>query len=168
MCGGVPVIVNSSEENGFMPSSAQIENAITDKTIAIIVNTPCNPTGVVFDHETLTMIADIAKKHDIAFYRRKNGQFVLHRVMRMCSDGTYIMCGDNQTFLEKGIEATQIIAYVSEIYRKEKKIDIGGFWYSLYVFFWTKMPLRKAVIFTKRAIAKMGRICKRTFSKHID
>ena len=109
-----------------------------------------------------------AKKHDIAFYRRKNGQFVLHRVMRMCSDGTYIMCGDNQTFLEKGIEATQIIAYVSEIYRKEKKIDIGGFWYSLYVFFWTKMPLRKAVIFTKRAIAKMGRICKRTFSKHID
>lgn len=66
MCGGVPVIVNSSEKNGFMPSSEQIENAITDRTVAIIVNTPCNPTGVVYDHKTLTMIAEIAKKHDIA------------------------------------------------------------------------------------------------------
>ena len=47
---------------------------------------------------------DGAKKHDIAFYRRRNGQFVLHRVMDICDDGTYTMCGDNQTELEKGIE----------------------------------------------------------------
>ena len=109
-----------------------------------------------------------AKKHDIAFYRRKNGQFVLHRVMRICSDGTYVMCGDNQCVLEKGIEPSQIIAYVSEIYRKEKKLHLEGAGYSLYVYFWTLMPIRKTVMLTKRAVAKLARICRRTFSKRID
>ena len=109
-----------------------------------------------------------ALKNDIAFYRRKNGQFVLHRVMRICPDGTYVMCGDNQCVLEKGIEPSQIIAYVSEIYRKDKKIALGGARYSLYVFFWTKMPIRKTVMLYKRVLAKIKRICKRTFSKAID
>lgn len=65
MCGAKPVIVNSLEENGFMPSAEQIESVITEKTVAIIINSPCNPTGVVFDYETLSMISDVAKRHDL-------------------------------------------------------------------------------------------------------
>ena len=85
-----------------------------------------------------------AKKHDIAFYRRDSGAYVLHRVMKRCSDGTYIMCGDNQTELEKGIRKDQIIAYVSKIYREDKVLSVRSLKYRIYVAFWCFMPYRKA------------------------
>lgn len=66
MCSGVPVIVNTKEENGFAVSTEMLEKVITDKTVAIIINTPCNPTGAVLGKESLEAIADFAKKHDIA------------------------------------------------------------------------------------------------------
>lgn len=66
MCSGVPVIVNTKEKNGFAVSTEMLEKVITDKTVAIIINTPCNPTGAVLGKESLEAIADFAKKHDIA------------------------------------------------------------------------------------------------------
>ncbi len=106
-----------------------------------------------------------ARKHDIAFYRRKNGQFVLHRVMNIESDGTYTMCGDNQTALEKGIKKEQIIAYVSAIYRKGKKLKMESGWYVFYLFWWTKMPVRKFAFLFRRAKGKIVRIFKGIFGK---
>lgn len=106
-----------------------------------------------------------AKKHDIAFYRRKSGQFVLHRVMDVREDGTYTMCGDNQTQLEYGIEKEQIIAYASGIYRKNKAVNMDGFAYSAYLFFWTKMPIRKFFFLFRRIKGKLLRIFRRIFPK---
>ncbi len=99
-----------------------------------------------------------AKKHDIAFYRRNDGHFVLHRVMRIEKDGTYTMCGDNQLVLERGIRSTQIIAYVSEVYRKDKRIQTDAFLYRLYVYAWCARPIRWIVFFPRRALSKIKRI----------
>jgi hypothetical protein len=98
-----------------------------------------------------------AKKHDIAFYLRKNGQFVLHRVMKIEKDGSYTMCGDNQTVLEKGIEKEQIIGYVSRLYKGEKERNMRSISYRLYIFFYCFMPLRKVIRFPKRAIMAIYR-----------
>lgn len=87
-----------------------------------------------------------AKKHDIAFYKRSNGQFVLHRVMKIKKDGSYVMCGDNQFEFEEGISREQIIGYVSDIYRGNKRFSISSFKYRAYVFIWTKMPIRKVLV----------------------
>lgn len=65
MCGGVPVVVSSAEENGFSFSAEDIENAITEKTVAIIINSPCNPTGEVIEDEVLDKLAEIVKKNDL-------------------------------------------------------------------------------------------------------
>jgi hypothetical protein len=89
---------------------------------------------------------EAAKKHDIAFYRRENGAFVLHRVMKVHKDGTFDMCGDNQFEIERGIGREQIIGYVSVIYRKDRAISVSSPMYKLYVFLWTKMPLRKIAV----------------------
>ena len=97
------------------------------------------------------------KKNEIAFYRRDNGQFVLHRVMKMERDGTYTMCGDNQLRLEKNIRAEQVIGYVSQIYKKDKPLLLTSFRYRLYVCVWTCMPLRHCVKFPKRALRWVGR-----------
>ena len=84
-----------------------------------------------------------AKKHDIAFYRRDNGAFVLHRVMRVAKDGTYVMCGDNQTALESGIKKEQIIAHVITVYRENKAVPTGKLKYRFYVFVWCIIPYRR-------------------------
>jgi hypothetical protein len=82
------------------------------------------------------------RKHEIAFYRRASGQFVLHRVMQIEKDGTYTMCGDNQLYLEKGIHQDQIIGYVSRLYKKDRLISFRSMPYRLYVGLWCWMPFR--------------------------
>ena len=106
-----------------------------------------------------------AKKHDIAFYRRKNGQFVLHRVMKICKDGTYTMCGDNQSALEYGIKSDQIIGYVCGLNRKGKSVNLDGFSYRTYVFFWCIRPIRKIGLFIRRLRGKVARIFRSIFPK---
>ena len=107
-----------------------------------------------------------AKRHDIAFYRRDNGQFVLHRVMKICDDGTYTMCGDNQLALEKGIRAEQIIAYVDTVYSDKDKVKTKGLKYSFYLFWWTKMPARRVCFFLRRVRNRAARIFRSIFPKH--
>jgi len=63
--GGVPVPVATHESNRFKVDPADIRAAITDKTKLMIINTPSNPTGAIFDEEILRSIADMAIEHDI-------------------------------------------------------------------------------------------------------
>lgn len=65
MAGGVPVFANAYVENNFEPKEEDIRKVITEKTAAIIVNSPSNPCGCVYSRETLEMIANIAKELDI-------------------------------------------------------------------------------------------------------
>ena len=65
LAGGVPVELETFEEENFQVDLQQLENAITDRTRAIIVNSPRNPTGAVFSEETLQVIGDIAIKRDL-------------------------------------------------------------------------------------------------------
>ena len=66
LCGGIPVIVYTDENNDFQYDVHQLEAAVTDKTVAVIINTPCNPTGMVLSKASLEAIAEIAKKHDLS------------------------------------------------------------------------------------------------------
>lgn len=65
MVGGVPVIVEAAEENGFKMTAAQLDAAITDKTKALILNNPSNPTGMMYTAEELRRIAGVCVKRDI-------------------------------------------------------------------------------------------------------
>ncbi len=62
---GVPFFVYGSKENCYKVSAEQIEDAITDKTKALVLNSPSNPTGMVYTVEELKAIADVVVKHDI-------------------------------------------------------------------------------------------------------
>lgn len=65
MCYGVPVIVNTKKGNGFKVKVEQLEAALTDKTKAIIINSPNNPSGMMYSEDELKEIADFAVKHDL-------------------------------------------------------------------------------------------------------
>ena len=60
-----PVIVETTEAEGFKLSAQKLEKAITKKTKALVLNSPSNPTGLAYDRKTLEEIAAIAVKHKI-------------------------------------------------------------------------------------------------------
>lgn len=62
---GTPTYIETLEENNFKFTPDQLINAITPKTKALILNTPSNPTGMVYTEEELRSIADICVEKDI-------------------------------------------------------------------------------------------------------
>lgn len=91
---------------------------------------------------------------DIIFYRRDDGHFVLHRIVGKDKDG-YILCGDNQTVLEKGITEKNIIAKVIEIHRNGKIIDVNDPKYVKRVKLWIKaLPKRRLPLTVMRKLSK--------------
>jgi len=60
MAGGVPVMVKGDENNGFLASAETLEKYVTDKTKALIINSPNNPNGSVYTRDMLEKIARLA------------------------------------------------------------------------------------------------------------
>lgn len=65
MAGGVPVELFASEAQDFKITAAQLDAAAGEKTKAIILNSPANPTGMVYTRRELEEIAEVCKKHDL-------------------------------------------------------------------------------------------------------
>ncbi|MGM0103593.1 aspartate aminotransferase [Enterococcus sp. AZ141] len=65
LVGGVPVFIPTFEKDGFQIDVEVLKSAITEKTRAIIINSPNNPTGAVFSPETFEKIAAVAIEHDL-------------------------------------------------------------------------------------------------------
>ncbi|RCW64941.1 pyridoxal phosphate-dependent aminotransferase [Saliterribacillus persicus] len=62
---GTPIFVGALEENDFKLTPAQLEESITDKTKAVIINSPSNPTGVMYTKDELEALGEICLKHNI-------------------------------------------------------------------------------------------------------
>ena len=113
-----------------------IEEAfVNDKTFTIpITGTSMRPLLICGrDTVTLKKCNDRLVKGDLPLYRRKDGTFVLHRVVGFDKKGNYIMCGDNQFLKEHNIEGSQIIGVVTEITRNGKTFSVDSKKYQLYV-----------------------------------
>ena len=82
------------------------------------------------------------KRGDIVLYKRRNGQYILHRIWRVNREG-YYMVGDAQTEIEGPIKQDQIIGLVEKIRRKGKWIDETDFLWKLFEKIWIRiLPLR--------------------------
>ncbi len=65
LAGGNPVFVEGLEDNNFKITKAQLEAAITPKTKAIIINSPSNPTGMMYTQEELEELGKVCVQHNI-------------------------------------------------------------------------------------------------------
>ena len=65
MAGGTPVILQTSETQGFLLQPEALEAAITPRTTALILNNPSNPTGMFYNAEQLAALCQVCVKHDI-------------------------------------------------------------------------------------------------------
>ena len=66
LADGKPVFVEGDEKSNYKFTKENLEKAVTAKTKAIVLNTPNNPTGTIYNKEELEVIADFAKKYDIS------------------------------------------------------------------------------------------------------
>ncbi|CUA79458.1 pyridoxal phosphate-dependent aminotransferase [Anoxybacillus suryakundensis] len=65
LAGGVPIYVEGLEQNEFKITPEQLKQAITDRTKAVIINSPSNPTGVIYTKEELQALGEVCLAHDV-------------------------------------------------------------------------------------------------------
>ncbi|HWL24901.1 MAG TPA: pyridoxal phosphate-dependent aminotransferase [Ureibacillus sp.] len=65
LAGGVPVYVESTSEQNYKINAEQLRNAVTEKTKAVVLNSPSNPSGMVYSKEELAELAAVAEEKDL-------------------------------------------------------------------------------------------------------
>ncbi len=102
------------------------------------------------DAVTLKKPTDKILKNDVIFYRRDDGQFVLHRVIKCQKDGKFTCRGDNQWEKEFDLRYDQIIGVVTDFMRNGKAVNVKKsvgyrFYYSIWPVAHHFKPLYKYV-----------------------
>ena len=107
------------------------------------------------DRDTVVIKRRIPKKYDVVLYKRDNGKYILHRVLKI-KDKEYVMCGDNQWKKEFGITEQQILGVMDGFYSDNKYFEISSYRYKLYVRFWCCfLWLRKMMIYLFKIVNKL-------------
>jgi len=65
LAGAEPVLLSCRETNHFEPDLDEVRDTITDRTAAILMNSPSNPTGVIYSEETVRGLYEIAAEHEL-------------------------------------------------------------------------------------------------------
>lgn len=112
------------------------------------------------DQVVLSPLPEKLKKYDLPFYRRDDGQFVLHRIVK--AGETYTCIGDHQLVYEYGVRQDQMIALATGLYRKGKYYSLDSFEYKLYsrLWHWTR-PLRRIAYWCNNIFKAVVRRVKR-------
>lgn len=93
----------------------------------------------------LSRVTQPPKKGDMILYRRKNGQYILHRIYRV-RNGAYDLVGDGQWGIEPGIRPEQILAVVNTVRRKGKLLRKGSFQWEFFEHIWLALlPARPGI-----------------------
>lgn len=102
LAGATPRVINTREENGFKLTPSDLEEAISPRTRLLVLNSPGNPTGVVYTAADLQSLADVIVKYDFS----------------ILSDEIY------ESFIYNGLKHISIASLSPEI--KERTILING------------------------------------------
>lgn len=111
MSDGEPVYINTDESSGFKMTPAQLEDAIGPRTKAVILNSPSNPTGAVYDKEELIALGEVLRKYPIYIVTDEIYEcfvydgIVHHSLAELCPDlmdRTIIINGVSKTYAMTG------------------------------------------------------------------
>lgn len=90
-------IVDSSPENGFQPDMAAVEAEIRDNTKTLLINSPNNPTGVIYTRDTIEAICALCKKYDLwllsdeVYWSLSGGAHISPRSVEGMADRTLVI-----------------------------------------------------------------------------
>ncbi len=99
------------------------------------------------------------KRYDAVLYKRPNGRYVLHRILKVRKDD-YVICGDNRCVREFGVPDSWIIGVLAAVLRDGKReLKVTDWRYRLYVhlwcdFFWIRVLLIRIRRFSRKLTRK--------------
>jgi len=109
LSGGEPISLPTSMEDGFVPTSEEIEQRITDKTKAIVISYPNNPTGATMNKKRMEEIADIVSEYDLILISDEvygdltyNGKHVSFSSLNGMKDRTILLNGFSKAYAMTG------------------------------------------------------------------
>jgi aminotransferase len=109
LAGGVPVSVPTNEEDGFELSGSDVEARVTDRTKAILIGYPANPTGAVMSREKLAAIAEVARRHQLLVISDEIYARLVYGVQHTCfatlpgmKANTILLSGFSKTYAMTG------------------------------------------------------------------
>ena len=101
------------------------------------------------------------KKYDVPLYRRDDGKYVLHRILKV-REQDYVICGDNRWTKEYGISDRHIIGVLSAVVRNGREVPVTDWRYRLYVHLWCDcFPVRAFLVHVKCKLKRMKQQRKR-------
>ena len=119
LAGATPKVILAGDDQGFKISAGQIEEAITPATKLIILNSPSNPTGCLYEREEMEQIMDLACKKDLLVMSDEIYEYLLydgsvhHRpasFSREAADRVITVSGFSKTFSMTGWRLGTLVA----------------------------------------------------------
>lgn len=109
LAGGMPIMVAANQESNFEISAADIEARITNRTKAILIGYPANPTGAVMTRDKLAQIAEVARRHRLLVISDEIYAKLVYGVKHTCfatlpemKEGTILLGGFSKTYAMTG------------------------------------------------------------------
>ena len=109
LAGGKAVMIPTNEKNNFELGADDIEKRITDKTKAILIGYPANPTGAVMSRDKLEKIAEVARRHRLIIISDEIYSSLVYGVEHTCAatlprmkDSTVLLGGFSKAYAMTG------------------------------------------------------------------
>lgn len=135
-----------------MNSTIEEELQKHGKHLDIVVGNSMQPLlRVRQDQVVLTKLEKPLKKYDVVLYKRPNGQYVLHRIVKIKKDH-YIINGDNRYHLEI-VPKDWVIALMEGFYRCDKYYTRNSLPYRLYITLWCRpLTIRRLLLYLRQKL----------------
>jgi aspartate aminotransferase len=111
LAGGVPKLVSTNEATGFKMKPEQLAAALSPRTRAVVLNSPCNPTGATYERDELLALAAVLQRHDCLiisddiYEKIIYDGFQFHNLVALCPslrDRTILVNGVSKTYAMTG------------------------------------------------------------------
>ena len=143
-----------------MSNNESFEEILQKDGQLIYTNVGNSMAPLIRQNETVLVIKPVTgrlKKFDVPLYRRDNGQYVLHRIIKV-RDDDYVICGDNRYRMEKGITDRHIIGVLDQVLDKEGNNILESKNYRMYKLLWCDLyPIRTAFLWLKALPKRISR-----------
>ena len=103
LADGIPIVVETTADQNFCLTADQIAAVVTDKTKAVIINSPSNPTGTVYDHDALREIAGLATDKNFYVISDEIYESLLYDGNQHCSIAAFDSDIQAITFVVNGV-----------------------------------------------------------------
>ncbi|MDO4743295.1 MAG: S24/S26 family peptidase [bacterium] len=152
-----------------MFDTESIENAIRKRGVFVSTTVGLSMFPMLRDRRDVIVVKPVKrrlKKYEVPLYRRNDGSYVLHRVIKLEKDG-YVIIGDNCINKEYGITDKHVLGVLSGFYRNSKYIDCEkNKLYKIYYHIWCDiLPVR---VFLIRCVNKLKRIISGFYNKQVS